>query len=72
MCLAVPVKIIRIDGTRGIGEIGGVDREIDLTFLEDPRVGEYVLLHAGFAIQKIDEKEACETLEAFKEFKKYI
>jgi len=63
MCLAVPMKIITIEGFSAIVEAGGVSREINLRLLEDSQVGDYVLVHAGFAIEKIDEQEAKETLE---------
>ena len=67
MCLAIPVRITKISGTKGIGEVGGVSREADISFLEDLKVGDYVLLHAGFAIQKINEAEAEKTLKVWKE-----
>ena len=67
MCLGIPVKVVEKKDFLGIGEIGGVRREIDLRFLEDVKVGDYVILHAGFAIQKLDEKEARETLSLLKE-----
>ena len=63
MCLAVPMKIITIEGFSATVEAGGVSREINLRLLEDTQVGDYVLVHAGFAIEKIDEQEAKETLE---------
>ena len=63
MCLAVPMKIITIEGFSATVEAGGVSREINLRLLEDALVGDYVLVHAGFAIEKIDEQEAKETLE---------
>ena len=69
MCLAIPVKIMSVEGSSGIGEVGGVERKIDLTFIEEPRAGEYVLLHAGFAIQKINEEEARQSLDAWRELK---
>jgi hydrogenase expression/formation protein HypC len=62
MCLGIPVKIVSRQDQRGIAEISGVTREIDLRLLEDVNVGDYVILHAGFGIQKIDEREALETL----------
>ncbi len=62
MCLGIPVKIVEKKGNTGIGEIGGVKREVDLRFLENVEIGDFVILHAGFAIQKLDEKEAEETL----------
>ncbi len=67
MCLGIPVRLLEKRGDKGIGEIGGVRREIDLRLLEDVEVGDYVILHAGFAIQKLDEKEAEETLSLLKE-----
>ncbi len=67
MCLGIPVKIIEKKGTRGIGEIGGVKREVDLRFIEDVQESDYVILHAGFAIQKLDEKAAHETLSLLSE-----
>lgn len=63
MCLAIPMKIISKDGYSATVEAGGVSREINLRLLEDARVGEYVLVHAGFAIETIDEHEAEETLK---------
>lgn len=68
MCLGIPVKIIKLEKKgMAIGEIGGVKREISVQLLSNARVGDYVILHAGFAIQKLDEKEARETLELLRE-----
>lgn len=67
MCLGIPVKIVEKSGPKGIGEISGVKREVDLRFLEDVKKGDYVILHAGFAIQKLNEKEAKETLSLLRE-----
>jgi hydrogenase expression/formation protein HypC len=67
MCLGVPVKIIEvISESKAIGEIGGIRREVETSFV-DVRVGDYVILHAGFAIQKLDQTEAEETLRLFRE-----
>jgi hydrogenase expression/formation protein HypC len=63
MCLAVPMRLESINGDVGIAELGGVKRKVGLTLIDDPKVGDYLLIHAGFAIQKVDEKEAKETLE---------
>jgi hydrogenase expression/formation protein HypC len=57
------MKIITIEGFSAMVEAGGVSREINLRLLEGAQVGDYVLVHAGFAIEKIDEQEAKETLE---------
>ncbi len=67
MCWAIPVQITAIDGPVGTVELSGTRREVGLQLIEEPRVGDYVLVHAGFAIQKIDEQEAQETLKLFDE-----
>jgi hydrogenase expression/formation protein HypC len=67
MCLGVPVKIIQIRGKEGIGEFKGVKRNISLELLDKVKLGDYVILHAGFAIQKLEPKEALETLRLFEE-----
>ena len=67
MCLAVPVRVLQIDGQKALVEIGGLARQINIMLVPDTQVGDYVLLHAGFAIQKLDEKEAEETLRLFAE-----
>jgi hydrogenase expression/formation protein HypC len=67
MCWAVPTKLVEIDGQVGKVEIGGTVREVGLQLLEAPRVGDYVLIHAGFAIEKVDEEEAAKTLELLAE-----
>jgi hydrogenase expression/formation protein HypC len=67
MCLAIPAKIESIDGDRAEADIRGLKRKIGLALLPDARVGEYVLLHAGFAIQRIDEHEAEETYRLLEE-----
>ncbi|MCK5558549.1 MAG: HypC/HybG/HupF family hydrogenase formation chaperone [Candidatus Hydrogenedentes bacterium] len=65
MCLAVPMKVVKREGDRGIVELEGVTREAALQFV-DAQVGDYVLIHAGFAIEKLDEQSALETLEIFR------
>ena len=67
MCLAVPVKVLQIDGLKALVELGGLARQASLMLVPDTKVGDYVLLHAGFAIQKLDEKEAEETIRLFAE-----
>ena len=62
MCLGIPAKIVRIKNSMGTINIEGTQREVSLLLQEDAKVGDYVIVHAGFAIQKIDEKEALETL----------
>jgi len=61
MCLAIPAKIETIDGTKAEVDIRGLKRKIGLQLMPDAKVGEFVLVHAGFAIQRIDPEEAEET-----------
>jgi hydrogenase expression/formation protein HypC len=65
MCLAVPAKIIDLHGKIAKVDFGGgVQRDVNVS-LVDAKIGDYVIVHAGFAIQILDEKEALETLEIF-------
>jgi hydrogenase expression/formation protein HypC len=63
MCLSVPGKVVEIHSSMAKVEVGGVLREVSMDVCPDAAVGDYVLIHTGFAIQKLDEKEALETLE---------
>jgi hydrogenase expression/formation protein HypC len=67
MCLSVPAKVVKIEGQMADVSIGGALFKAGLHIVEDVRVGDYILLHAGFAIQKISEKDALETLNLLKE-----
>ncbi|PPD57973.1 HypC/HybG/HupF family hydrogenase formation chaperone [Dehalogenimonas etheniformans] len=67
MCLAVPAKIVRIDDTIAEVDMAGTTVRASLVMVPDAKLGDYVLLHTGFAIQVLDEHEALETLELFKE-----
>ena len=67
MCVAIPVKVIIIKGEKGLIELGGLKKEIELSLTPDVRTGDYVLLHAGFAIQRLDEVEAKETIRLLEE-----
>ena len=58
MCLAVPLKIVEIDGNNAVGEVEGLRRKMRLDFIKEPRLGEYVMVHAGFAIERLDEEQA--------------
>jgi hydrogenase expression/formation protein HypC len=62
MCLAVPVKITSIEGEQAEVDIGGVGRKVSITLTPEARVGDYVLLHTGYAINVLNEEEAQETL----------
>lgn len=68
MCLAIPMKIMEIDGASAVVDAGGVSRKARVDLLPDLRVGDYVLMHAGLAIAKVDADEAEETLAVFREF----
>ena len=68
MCLAIPMKIESIEGQVGRASIPGGQYAARLDFLDDVKVGDYVLVHAGFAIEILDEAEAIKTLEVFKEY----
>ncbi|MFD8676576.1 HypC/HybG/HupF family hydrogenase formation chaperone [Streptomyces seoulensis] len=71
MCLAVPGKVVAIDeGTdplTGLVDFGGVQKQACLEYLPDVRVGEYVIVHVGFALQKLDEESARASLELFEQ-----
>ena len=68
MCLSVPAKVMRIEGENAEVSVGGTIMQANLGLVENVGVGDYILLHTGFALQKIDEEEAMETLKTFEEF----
>ena len=67
MCLAIPMKILKIEGDRAVVSSGGVQRSIGINFLKGPKTGDYVIVHAGFAIEKLDPVRAEETLKILEE-----
>ena len=67
MCLSIPAKVIKIDGQMADVSVGGAIFKAGLQMVENVNPGDYILLHAGFAIQKISEKEAMETLSLLRE-----
>ena len=67
MCLAVPAQIKSIKGQQAVADIEGVTREISLQLTQEAKVGDYVLLHTGYAISVIDAAEAEETLKLLRE-----
>jgi len=67
MCLAVPVRVQRIEGQMATVELGGVLRQVSLVLTPEAQEGDYVLVHTGFAISVLDEQEAQETLKLFEE-----
>ncbi|MBL7126092.1 MAG: HypC/HybG/HupF family hydrogenase formation chaperone [Dehalococcoidales bacterium] len=72
MCLAIPVRIKSIDGTEAEVETGGITRKTSLMLTPEAKVGDYVLLHAGYAINILDQAEAEETLAIFAEMSKLM
>ena len=67
MCLAVPLKVTEINGKEALAEIEGIKRKIRIDFLENIKPGDYVIVHAGFAIERLDESHALENLKLIKE-----
>ena len=71
MCLALPVKVVEVGcgpaGDWAIVDLGGVKKEISLALLDDVQIGDYVILHVGYALSKLDPEEAERTLALFSE-----
>lgn len=66
MCLAMPVQIIKLlPAARALVNLGGIEKEISTAFLEQVAVGDYVILHVGYALTRLDEQEAQKTLQLF-------
>jgi hydrogenase expression/formation protein HypC len=67
MCLAIPGKILEINNDSATIEFDGFKRDVSLLLLERAKVGDYVIVHAGFAIQRLDESTAMDSLNMFRE-----
>jgi hydrogenase expression/formation protein HypC len=67
MCLAIPAKVIAMDDAMATIDMEGTQREVSTLLIEDLKLGDYVIVHAGFAIHKIDETEARESLKVLRE-----
>ena len=68
MCLAVPMQVAQIDADGlGVADLEGARREVDLSLIGPVQVGDYVIIHAGYAIEKLDETEAVERIALFRE-----
>ncbi len=67
MCLGVPAKVLERHEDAAVVELGGVRREVSLMLVDDVSVGEWVIIHAGFAIEKLSEEEAEQTLALFRQ-----
>lgn len=72
MCLAVPLKITEIEGNEATAERDGVSRRIRVDFIKDPKVGDHVMVHAGFAIERLSEEQAEEDLAAAREVEQVL
>lgn len=67
MCLAVPGKLEKKEGRYGLVDFGGAKRRVDITLLPDCEIGDYLIVHAGFAIEVLEEEDALVTLDIFKQ-----
>lgn len=67
MCLAVPLKLIEINGKEAVGESMGMRRRLRVDFIDEPKIGDYVIVHAGFAIERLPEEQALEDIGAWEE-----
>ncbi len=71
MCLAVPAQVLSIDGQEAEVDFGGVRRRISVVLTPEVRLGDYVIIHTGFAISVLDQQEAQETLKLFQELDEF-
>ena len=71
MCLSIPAQVISIEGDVAQASVGGTIVTAGLQLVEDVKVGDYVLIHTGFALQKISEEEAQETLQTIREYEDF-
>ena len=67
MCLAIPGKIKSIDGNTALVDFDGIEQEVIIALILNPEVGKYVIIHAGYAIEQMEEKDAMEAIEQWKE-----
>ncbi len=72
MCLAIPLKIIELNGKSAVGEAMGMKRDIRVDFIDKPQIGDYVIVHAGFAIERLPEQQALEDIEAWEDVQNVI
>ena len=66
MCLAVPMRVVAIDGDTARVETDGVARDVSLALVPDAELGDHVIVHAGYALERLDEEAAAETLRLFR------
>lgn len=66
MCFAVPGMVVKLEGQNAIVDFGGATRRANISLLDEVNTGDYVLVHVGYAIQKLSKKDALETIELWK------
>ena len=69
MCLAISLKLVEIEGREALGEALGMRQKLRVDFIREPRIGDYVMVHAGFAIERLEESQALEDIGAWEEMK---
>ena len=69
MCLAIPMKVIKRDDDNAVVESSGIKKNINISLLKKVKIGDYVIVHAGFAIERLDEERAKETLSLLSQMK---
>jgi hydrogenase expression/formation protein HypC len=67
MCLAIPGKILNIEGNSALIDFDGIKQKVIIALIQNPKVGKFVIVHAGYAIEMMDEKDALEAIEQWKE-----
>ena len=71
MCYAIPAKILEINGETAKVDYGGVMKNVNICLLDSLKIGDYILIHAGFAIEKLDKKSADESLQLIREIMRF-
>ena len=71
MCLAIPMRVKSLDQNLATTEVNNVEYEINITMMENLKIGDYVIVHAGFAIEKLDEAEALKTLSIWQDIEEF-
>ena len=71
MCYAIPAKILSIKGDIAIVDYGGVKKKVNISLMESIKIGDYILIHAGFAIERLDKQSAEESLQIIREMLSY-
>ena len=72
MCLAIPLQLVEINGNDAVGERDGIRRQIRVDFIKNPAVGDYVIVHAGFAIERLSKEQAEEDIAAAREVEQVL